>query len=54
MSAEAIELAKNYTQKRYVDFVRNIIVNGYRNTCADQIKVLHVSICDINLYILIT
>ena len=37
MSAETIELAKNYTQKRFVDLVRNnIIVNGYRNTCAYQ------------------
>ena len=35
MSAETMELAKNYTQKRYVDLVRNNIVNGYRNTCAD-------------------
>ena len=35
MSAETIELAKNYTQKRFVDLIRNNIVNGYRNTCAD-------------------
>ena len=35
MSAETIELAKNYTQKRFVDLVRNNIVNGYRNKCAD-------------------
>ena len=35
MSAETIELANNYTQKRFVDLVRNNIVNGYRNTCAD-------------------
>ena len=28
-------LAKNYTQKRFVDLVRNNIVNGYRNTCVD-------------------
>ena len=36
MSAETMELAKNYTQKRFVDLVRNNIVNGYRNTCVDQ------------------
>ena len=35
MSAETMELAKNYTQKRFVDLVRNNIVNGYRNTCVD-------------------
>ena len=35
MSAETIELANNYTQKRFVDLVRNNKVNGYRNTCAD-------------------
>ena len=35
MSAESIELAKNYTQKRFVDLVRNIIVDGYRNTYVD-------------------
>ena len=35
MSAENMELAKNYTQKRFVDLVRNNIVNGYRNTCVD-------------------
>ena len=35
MSAETIELANNYTQKCFVDLVRNNIVNGYRNTCAD-------------------
>ena len=35
MSAETIELANNYTQKRFVDLIRNTIVNGYRNTCAD-------------------
>ena len=35
MSAEIMELAKNYTQKRFVDLVRNNIVNGYRNTCVD-------------------
>ena len=28
MSAETIELANNYTQKRFVDLVRNNIVNG--------------------------
>ena len=33
MSAETMELAKNYTQKHFVDLVRNNIVNGYRNTC---------------------
>ena len=42
MSAETIELAKNYTQKRFVDLVRNNIVNGYRNTCADQKKLLYI------------
>ena len=36
MSAETIELASNYTQKRFVNLVRNNIVNGYRNTCADR------------------
>ena len=35
ISAETMELAKNYTQKRFVDLVRNNIVNGYRNTCVD-------------------
>ena len=35
MSAETIELANKYTQKRFVDLVRNNIVNGYRNTCVD-------------------
>ena len=35
MSAETMELAKNYTQKRFVDLVRNNIVNGNRNTCVD-------------------
>ena len=35
MSAETMELAKNYTQKRFVDLVRNNIVNGYRNACVD-------------------
>ena len=35
MSAEIIELVKNYSQKRIVDLIRNNIVNGYRNTCAD-------------------
>ena len=35
MSAETIELANNYTQKCFVDLVRNNIVDGYRNTCAD-------------------
>ena len=35
MSAETMELAKNYTQKRFVDLVRNNIVNGYRDTCVD-------------------
>ena len=35
MSAETMELAKNYTQKRFVDLVRNNIVNGYSNTCVD-------------------
>ena len=35
MSAENMELAKNYTQKRFVDLVRNNIVNGYRSTCVD-------------------
>ena len=43
MSAETIEVAKYYTQKRLVDFVRNIIVKGYRNTCADPKTVLHVT-----------
>ena len=38
MSVETIELANNYTQKRFVDLVRNNIVNGYRNTCTDPIK----------------
>ena len=32
MSAETIELANNYTQKRFVDLVRNNIVNGYRKS----------------------
>ena len=32
MSAETMELAKNYTQKRFVDLVKN---NGYRNSCVD-------------------
>ena len=36
MSAETIQLANNYTQKHYVDFFRNSIVNGYMNTCADE------------------
>ena len=36
MSAETIELAKDYTQKRFVDLIRNNIVNGYWNTCADS------------------
>ena len=35
MSVETIELANNYTQKRFVDLVRNNIVNGYKNTCTD-------------------
>ena len=35
MSSETMKLAKNYTQKRFVDLVRNNIVNGYRNTCVD-------------------
>ena len=35
MSPETMELAKNYIQKRFVDLGRNIIVNGYRNTCVD-------------------
>ena len=35
MLAETIELAKNYTQKRFVDLVRNTTVNGYWNTCGD-------------------
>ena len=35
MSAEAIGLVKNYTQKRLVHLVRNNIVNRYWNTCAD-------------------
>ena len=35
MSAETMELARNYTQKRFVDLVRNNVVNGYRNTCVD-------------------
>ena len=54
MSAETIELANNYTQKRFVDLVRNNIVNGYRNTCADPKIVIHVATHNINLYILIT
>ena len=41
MSAEPMELAKNYTQKRFVDLVRYNIVNGYRNTWADQKKMLY-------------
>ena len=35
MSAETIDLSNKYTQKRFVDLVRNNIVNGYKNTCAD-------------------
>ena len=35
MSAETIELAKKYSQKRFVDLIRHNIANGYRNTCAD-------------------
>ena len=35
MSAETMALAKNYIQKRFVNLVRNNIVNGYRNTCVD-------------------
>ena len=35
MSVETIELAKKYTQKCFNNFVRYIIVNEYRNTCAD-------------------
>ena len=30
MSAETMELAKNYTQKRFVDLVRNNIIEAYR------------------------
>ena len=54
MPAETIELANNYTQKRFVDLVRNNIglVNGYRNTCADPRNCYTTH--TINLYILIT
>ena len=54
MSAETIEMAKNYTQKRFVDLVRNNIVNGYRNTCADPKIVIHVTTHNINRFIPIT
>ena len=54
MSAETMELAKNYTQKRFVDLVKNNIVNGYRNTCVIQEIVIHVTTHNINVYILIT
>ena len=36
MSAETDELANNYTQKCFVDLIRNNIVNGYKNTCVDS------------------
>ena len=52
MSAEAMELAKNYTQKRFVDLVRNNIANGYRNTCVDPRNCYTTH--NINVYILIT
>ena len=35
MSAETMELAKSYTQKRFIDLIRYNIVNGYGNTCVD-------------------
>ena len=36
-SAETIELAKKLQSETFCRLFRNIIVNGYRNTCADKI-----------------
>ena len=54
MSAETIELANNYTQKRFVDLVRNNIVNDTGIHVLIQEIVIHVTTHNINLYILIT
>ena len=54
MSAETIELAKNYTQKRFVDLVRNTIVVDTGIHVLTQEIVIRVTTHYINLYILIT
>ena len=54
MSAKNMELAKNYTQKRFVDLVRNNIVNGYRNTCVDPRNCYTCTTHNLNVYILLT